>query len=87
MPPRGKSSDVVRLIYGRRGQIALRTELLLRFDYGSLVPWVTRLDDGGWRAVSGPDAAVLRTPLPLTATTIKFMANLPCRRGRPFRSS
>ena len=65
MPPRGKSSDVVRLIYGRRGQIAFRTDLLLRFDYGSLVPWVTRLDDGGWRAESGPDAAVLRTPLPL----------------------
>jgi GH15 family glucan-1,4-alpha-glucosidase len=65
MPPRGKTSDVVRLVYGRRGQVALRTDLVLRFDYGSLVPWVTRLDDGGWCAVSGPDSAVLRTPVPL----------------------
>ena len=67
MPPRGETSNVVRLVCGQRGQLALRTELVLRFDYGSLLPWVTRLDDGCWRAVSGPDSAVLRTPAPLHA--------------------
>jgi len=65
MPPRGKTSDAIRLVYGRRGQVAMRTELSLRFDYGSLVPRITRLEDGSWRAVSGPDSAVLRTPLSL----------------------
>ena len=67
MPPRGETSNVVRLVCGQRGQLALRTELVLRFDYGSLLPWLTRLDDGCWRAVSGPDSAVLRTPAPLHA--------------------
>jgi GH15 family glucan-1,4-alpha-glucosidase len=65
MPPRGQASDVVRLVCGRRGQIAMHTQLIVRFDYGSLLPWVTRLDDGGLRAVNGPDMVVLRTPVAL----------------------
>jgi GH15 family glucan-1,4-alpha-glucosidase len=65
MPPRGKTSDVVRVIVGRRGRVAVRSEFILRFDYGSLVPWVTRMEDGGLLAVSGPDMVVLRTPVQL----------------------
>lgn len=41
MPPRGSASDLVRIAVGRRGRIAMRTELVLRFDYGSIVPWVS----------------------------------------------
>ena len=67
MPPREKASDVVRLVHGRRGRVEMRTELNIRFDYGSLVPWITRLDDGTWRAVEGPDMAVLRTPAVLSS--------------------
>src|SRR5687767_3198646 len=40
MPPRGANSDVVRLVRGERGQVRMRTELILRFDYGRTVPWV-----------------------------------------------
>jgi GH15 family glucan-1,4-alpha-glucosidase len=65
MPPRAKTSGVVRMIVGRRGQVAMRTELILRFDYGSLVPWVTRMEDGTLLAVAGPDMVVLRTPVRL----------------------
>jgi len=65
MPPRGKTSNVVRMIVGRRGRVAMRTEFILRFDYGSLVPWVTRMEDGSLLAVSGPDMVVLRTPVQL----------------------
>ena len=41
----------------------MRTELVLRFGYGAIVPWVTRLDDGTLRAIAGPDMVVLRTPV------------------------
>ena len=61
MPPRDQASAVVRLVFGRRGRIAMRTELIIRFDYGSLTPWVTRLHDGSLHAVAGPDMVVLRT--------------------------
>ncbi len=66
MPPRGAASDLVRLVVGRRGRVTLRTELVIRFDYGSVIPWVTHLEDGsGLRAVGGPDMVVLHTPMPL----------------------
>ena len=65
MPPRGKNSDVVRLVRGRRGRLAMRTELIVRFDYGLLVPWVTNPEGGGWRAICGPDMVELRTPVKL----------------------
>ncbi len=43
MPPRGTNSDVVRLVRGDRGRVRMRVDLRLRFDYGSTVPWVSRL--------------------------------------------
>jgi GH15 family glucan-1,4-alpha-glucosidase len=65
MPPRGRNSDIVRLVRGDRGCVRMRTELILRFDYGRTVPWVTRLSDGAYRAIAGPDMAVVHTPVPL----------------------
>src|SRR5690349_8489878 len=43
MPPRGRNSDIVRLVRGQRGRVRMHMQLVLRFDYGSAVPWVTRL--------------------------------------------
>jgi GH15 family glucan-1,4-alpha-glucosidase len=62
MPLRDDACDLVRLVQGKRGKTAIKTELVIRFDYGSLVPWVTHLDDGSLSAVAGPDMVVLRTP-------------------------
>ena len=69
MPMHGSHSSVVRLVVGERGRVAMRTELVLRFGYGAVVPWVTRLDDGTLRAIAGPDMVVLRTPVRLAART------------------
>src|SRR5690242_9117656 len=65
MPPRGKHSDIVRLVVGERGTVPIAMELTIRFGYGAQVPWVTRLDDGALRAVAGPDSLTLRTPVGL----------------------
>src|ERR1700726_48839 len=65
MPPRGANSNIVRLIVGERGRVAMCSELVLRFGYGAIVPWVTRLEDQTLRAIAGPDMAVLRTPVAL----------------------
>jgi len=63
MPLHGRHSTIVRLVTGIRGQVTMRTELILRFGYGAIVPWVTRLEDGALRAIAGPDMVVLRTPV------------------------
>ena len=75
MPPRGKTSGVVRMIVGRCGQVAMRNEFIIRFDYGSAVPWVTRMEDGGLLAVSGPDLVVLRTPVRLRGEDFKTIGD------------
>ena len=56
--------DVVRLVRGVRGQVTMRMELIVRFGYGAIVPWVRR-QDFGISAVAGPDALELRTPVEL----------------------
>ena len=65
MPVRNSSSDLVRIVFGLRGRVRIRMELVLRFNYGASVPWVSRLPDGTLRAIAGPAMTVLRTPAPL----------------------
>jgi GH15 family glucan-1,4-alpha-glucosidase len=55
MPPRTAEPDLVRIVVGTRGRVAMRMELVIRFDYGSIVPW-TRPLPGGVRAIAGPDS-------------------------------
>ena len=49
-------------------------ELVLRFDYGRTVPWVTRMDDGALRAIAGPDLVTLHTPAPIHGEDLKTVA-------------
>jgi GH15 family glucan-1,4-alpha-glucosidase len=65
MPPGGRHSTIVRLVVGTRGRVHMHTEFILRFGYGAVVPWVTRLEDGTLRAIAGPDMMILRTPVHL----------------------
>jgi GH15 family glucan-1,4-alpha-glucosidase len=71
MPLRGEGSHLIRMVLGRSGQVALRTELILRFDYGSLVPWATRLKRGMHSFVAGPHRLILRTPAKLRGVDFK----------------
>ena len=64
MPPRGQAPDVVRIVEGVRGSVAMRSELRLRFDYGSILPWV-RHDGCELTALAGPDSVWLKSPVPL----------------------
>jgi GH15 family glucan-1,4-alpha-glucosidase len=54
-------SDVVRLVEGIRGTVPMRIELIVRFDYGSVTPWVSRQDDGRLQFIAGPDRLLLDT--------------------------
>jgi GH15 family glucan-1,4-alpha-glucosidase len=62
MPPRDKAPDIVRIVEGLRGRVEMASELVIRFDYGSIVPWVRRTE-GGHIAVGGPDGLCFRTPV------------------------
>ena len=62
MPIRTKAVELVRIVEGVSGRVPMHMDLRVRFDYGSIVPWV-RQDDGRLRAIAGPDALVLTTPV------------------------
>jgi GH15 family glucan-1,4-alpha-glucosidase len=66
MPTGAPGTHLVRLVRGISGNVRLRTELIIRFDYGSVVPWVRRRDDGSLQAIAGPHRVVLRTPVRLS---------------------
>src|SRR4051794_1752555 len=73
MPPRGEAPDVVRIVEGISGRVEVTSELRLRFDYGSIVPWVRR-NDRGLTAIGGPDSVHLATPVALEARDFSHVA-------------
>ena len=81
MPPRQRDSDLVRLVIGERGQVDMRTELVIRFGYGAVVPWVSKLDDGTLRAVAGPDMALMRTPVDLRGEDHRTVGTFTVKQG------
>lgn len=87
MPLHDGHSDIVRMVVGKRGRVAMRTELILRFGYGAVVPWVTRLGDETLRAIAGPDMVLLRTPVQLHGENMTTVGSFTVEAGEtvPFR--
>jgi len=80
MPLSSERWDVVRIVKGLRGHVPMRMELVIRFDYGSVVPWVRRVDDT-LLAIAGPDSLELRTNVEIHGRDMKTMANFVVREG------
>ena len=80
MPPRETKPDVVRIVEGVRGRVEMHLELVLRFDYGSVVPWVRNLD-GTLVAIAGPDLVTLRTPVELVGRNFRTYASFTVAQG------
>ncbi|MDM0044451.1 glycoside hydrolase family 15 protein [Variovorax dokdonensis] len=80
MPIRNGRSDLLRMIIGVRGRVPMQMELVMRLDYGSIVPWVRRTE-GGLLATAGPDSLLLQTPLPLTGRHMRTRSEFEVTRG------
>jgi GH15 family glucan-1,4-alpha-glucosidase len=80
MPIRSGLPDLVRIVVGRRGRVRMRMELVIRFDYGSIVPWVRKVP-GGISAVGGPDSLLLRTTVPLRGEGFKTVSEFDVAKG------
>ncbi len=81
MPIRTQQPDVVRVLHGLRGEVSMRMELIMRFDYGAIVPWVRRAPDG-LLAVAGPDTLVLRTPVAVRGENLTTVADFTVKEGQ-----
>ena len=82
MPPRGIDPDVVRIVEGLEGRVELRLELVIRFDYGSIVPWVRRVDGDARVAVAGPDALLFRSPVETRGENLRTVADFTVDAGQ-----
>ncbi|MFO0965679.1 MAG: glycoside hydrolase family 15 protein [Gemmataceae bacterium] len=81
MPIRTEQPDLVRQVVGRRGRVPMRAELTIRFDYGSVVPWVRRTEDG-LIAIGGPDLLHLCSDVPFHGENFHSVAEFDVAAGQ-----
>lgn len=81
MPMHDERSNLVRTVVGLRGRVTMQTELVLRFGYGAIVPWVTRLDDGRIQAVAGPDLVVIHSDVDLRGVGLTTVGEFTLEEG------
>ena len=82
MNRRGEHQDVIRLVRGIRGRVPMQMELSLRFDNGTVVPWVSRLEDSRLCAIAGPDRIVFGTTVALRGEDLKTRADFEVEEGQ-----
>ena len=75
MGRRDGHADLVRLVQGVSGKVAMRMDLVIRFEYGVVIPWVSRLDDKRLSAVAGPERIVLDAPVDFRGENMSTVAD------------
>jgi GH15 family glucan-1,4-alpha-glucosidase len=81
MTVRAAAPELVRRVEGLRGRVRMRMELVIRFDYGSIVPWVQCID-GGISAVAGPDRLLVFAPVPMRGEDLTTVAEFTVGEGQ-----
>jgi GH15 family glucan-1,4-alpha-glucosidase len=79
---RDGAADLIRQVRGVSGSVAMQTELVVRFDYGSVVPWVSRREDGRLEFIAGPDRLILDTAVPLHGENLRTFGNFTLAAGQ-----
>jgi GH15 family glucan-1,4-alpha-glucosidase len=80
MPARDQSVDLVRMVEGVRGRVPMQMEFVVRFDYGSITPWVYSIG-GSTRIIAGPDALSLSTPIRVEGEDFRHRAEFTVAEG------
>ena len=81
MPVSDERWDVVRMVQGLSGKVTLRMELVVRFDYGSIVPWVRRSGDQ-LLITAGPDTLELASSVAVAGEGMKTVAEFSVSKGK-----
>ncbi len=73
--------DLVRIVEGISGTVNLEMDLTIRFDYGSIVPWVQRTGPRSFHAIAGPDAVEFLSPVDIDNRDFRTGATFTVRPG------
>jgi GH15 family glucan-1,4-alpha-glucosidase len=77
---RDGASELVRIVRGIEGEVAMCTELVVRFDYGAVVPWVSQ-ESGRLQFVAGPDRVLLDTTVQTRGEDFRTVGDFILREG------
>jgi GH15 family glucan-1,4-alpha-glucosidase len=81
MPLSDERWDVVRIVDGLQGSVDMRMELIVRFDYGTIIPWVRR-SGSVLLMTAGPDTLELSGSLAVTGENMKTVAEFTVKAGQ-----
>jgi GH15 family glucan-1,4-alpha-glucosidase len=82
MPLRKTNPQIVRIVRGDLGNVRMRMDLMIRFDYGRTVPWVTRREDGSLVAIAGPHLLILHSPVPARGEGLCTVSDFTVKAGQ-----
>ena len=82
MPPRARHPKIVRIVKSIRGTVPMHMDLVMRFDFGLTVPWVTQKSEGTLAAVAGPNRVVLHAPVSVKGEGLRTIADFNVGPGR-----
>jgi GH15 family glucan-1,4-alpha-glucosidase len=74
MPPQHSNPTIHRIVQGQEGTVDMEMELIVRFEYGSVTPWVTATGDG-LQMVAGGDGLRFHSPVPLAGRDLTTVAS------------
>lgn len=80
MPPRTRTPELIRIVEGLEGHVPMAMDLAIRFDYGSVIPWVRRTEHG-IRATAGPETLYCRTRVQLSGQDLRTVAHFTVAAG------
>jgi GH15 family glucan-1,4-alpha-glucosidase len=92
MPARDAGANVVRIVEGRSGRVPMHMEMTIRFDYGSIVPWLQRIPpahgmvESFW-VIGGRDGPAVESGVPLTNRDFVTKADFEVTEGQRILSS
>lgn len=82
------TSDLTRLVVGKRGCVRMRSEMRIRFDYGRIVPWVQHIPGTTQkRVVAGPHSLLIDAPVEAEGSAEAIISEFEVKEGQvfPFR--
>jgi GH15 family glucan-1,4-alpha-glucosidase len=82
MPLRDHPPALIRIVRGESGRMTMSMELVVRFGYGSIVPWVTRLPDRSLRMIAGPDMLLVQSPVEMRGENFRTVAEFTVSAGQ-----
>src|SRR5580698_6881230 len=78
---RDGSSELVRIVRGLQGEVCMRTEITVRFEYGAVMPWVSQQQDGRLQFIAGPDRLLLDTAIQTRGEGFRTVGEFVVREG------